>query len=269
MRILAFFAHELAAWRTAAKEKHKFAEIEDRARDAAERADKAEAAARAQAEQSNERIRLLERQLEEATRDHKKDIALIDATKPSRDELQSATALIGANTGRTEALAEVVGDIAALQDLNVFRPPPKAAGQSGPRTTLLIVEDDAEIMRRYNNIFTKLGFNVSSVSTVDDALARIDQSPPHRMILDVRVAGRDGLDVLRKVRAEGLHTWVALLTGVADSETLEKIDRLHPEHFQEKPIDFDKLVDAIMPPGPEDVIKARNPASPPSPGSRP
>jgi two-component system, response regulator, stage 0 sporulation protein F len=64
---------------------------------------------------------------------------------------------------------------------------------------LLIVEDDASLRKLYEDEFREDGYTVTSVSSGEEAMERIRQSPPEAVVLDIRLGGMNGLDVLRSV----------------------------------------------------------------------
>jgi two-component system, response regulator, stage 0 sporulation protein F len=65
--------------------------------------------------------------------------------------------------------------------------------------SLLIVEDDASLRKLYETEFAEEGYAVMSVSSGEEALERLRVSPPEALVLDIRLGGMDGLDVLRRV----------------------------------------------------------------------
>lgn len=64
---------------------------------------------------------------------------------------------------------------------------------------LLIVEDDASLRRLYETEFAEEGYAVISVASGEEALETLRSSRPEAMVLDIRLTGLDGLDVLRRV----------------------------------------------------------------------
>ena len=65
--------------------------------------------------------------------------------------------------------------------------------------SLLIVEDDASLRRLYETEFIEEGYAVMSVGSGEEAIERLRTSPPEAVVLDIRLGGMDGLDVLRRV----------------------------------------------------------------------
>jgi two-component system, response regulator, stage 0 sporulation protein F len=65
--------------------------------------------------------------------------------------------------------------------------------------SLLIVEDDASLRKLYEAEFLEEGYTVTSVSSGEEAMERLRAAPPEAVVLDIRLGGMDGLDVLRRV----------------------------------------------------------------------
>ena len=68
------------------------------------------------------------------------------------------------------------------------------------RPRVLIVDDEPEIGRILALILGAAGFDATPVEGGSAALARIAEAPPDVVILDVRMPGLDGFEVLRRLR---------------------------------------------------------------------
>jgi CheY-like chemotaxis protein/Na+-transporting methylmalonyl-CoA/oxaloacetate decarboxylase gamma subunit len=135
---------------------------------------------------------------------------------------------------------------AVLEAGGILRGPARTGHQDGmPRPTLLIVEDDPETAKAYSKLFTARGFSTSSAGTVEEAVRRLD-GRPHWMLLDLKLADGDGVEVLRAARRAGMTTKVAVITAQDDRDVLEAVRSLNPDHLFLKPLErLDLLTDAI------------------------
>jgi two-component system, response regulator, stage 0 sporulation protein F len=67
---------------------------------------------------------------------------------------------------------------------------------------LLIVDDDASLRKLYEVEFRDDGYRVTSVGSGEEAMEQIQSCAPEAVILDIRLGGMNGLDVLRKLLLE-------------------------------------------------------------------
>jgi two-component system response regulator MprA len=79
--------------------------------------------------------------------------------------------------------------------------------------TVLVVDDDAPVRRMLARTLAADGFEVQAVGDGGAALAAIERSVPDAVVLDVAMAGMDGLAVARRLRAKGLATPILMLTA--------------------------------------------------------
>jgi len=78
---------------------------------------------------------------------------------------------------------------------------------------VLLVDDDAPILRMLERTLGAEGYAVVAVADGGSALAAVERSLPDVIVLDVAMPGLDGLAVTRRVRAKGLGVPILLLTA--------------------------------------------------------
>jgi CheY-like chemotaxis protein len=66
--------------------------------------------------------------------------------------------------------------------------------------TLLFAEDEPELLEIYTHWFQRLGYNVLGASNGNDALAICRTHPIDLVVSDVRMAGGDGILLVRKLK---------------------------------------------------------------------
>jgi DNA-binding response OmpR family regulator len=89
-----------------------------------------------------------------------------------------------------------------------------------PRERILVVDDEAGIRELVGTYLREEGYRVYEAADGEDALERFRAEPPDLVVLDLRLPGIDGLDVLREMRRNS-ETFVIVLTARA-----EEIDKL-------------------------------------------
>jgi two-component system, OmpR family, response regulator MprA len=121
---------------------------------------------------------------------------------------------------------------------------------------LLLVDDDAPILRMLERTLSAEGYAVVAVADGGAALAAVERSLPDVIVLDVAMPGLDGLAVTRRLRAKGLAVPILLLTARdAIEERVAGLDA-GADDYVVKPFDVSELaarVRALMrrnhPPG--------------------
>lgn len=81
---------------------------------------------------------------------------------------------------------------------------------------LLIADDDRDIAKVLTALFERGGYSVDVVYNGKDAYDYASVSDYDGLVLDIMMPGMDGLDVLKKLRADGVNTPVLLLTAKGD-----------------------------------------------------
>ncbi|HNY99654.1 MAG TPA: response regulator [Anaerolineaceae bacterium] len=111
------------------------------------------------------------------------------------------------------------------------------------KPTLLIVEDDLDIMEMLTAFFRVQGYEVVTVNWGEDALRTCLASPPDLVILDIRLPDIDGFEVARQLRANRRTREIPIIFL---TEKRERVDRLHglelhAEDYITKPFDVQEL----------------------------
>jgi DNA-binding response OmpR family regulator len=107
---------------------------------------------------------------------------------------------------------------------------------------ILVVEDERKIADLVRKALEATGFVVETCGHGDEALAWVLRSAFDALVLDIMIPGRDGLSVLRQLRAAGNPTPVLLLT--ARSSLDERIEGLNlgADDYLPKPFYTEELV---------------------------
>ncbi len=109
--------------------------------------------------------------------------------------------------------------------------------------TLLLVDDDAAVLRAIGDYFERIGYEVWRDGTGEQAMDTFQRVRPDVVLLDLHLPDSNGLHVLERLRREGAA--VILLTGQGDIETAVKAMQLGAENFLTKPVDMTHLAAAI------------------------
>ena len=104
---------------------------------------------------------------------------------------------------------------------------------------VLIVDDDAAFRFAMAKALSRRGFTVSEADSGEAALEALGASSPHVGLLDLRMRGIDGLEVLRKARS--VQTRFIVLTGHGSVVAAVDAMKLGAFSFLEKPVDAEVL----------------------------
>ena len=120
----------------------------------------------------------------------------------------------------------------------------KAGVQSIPvsRASILIVDDEPNILRTVRNALRVEGYDTDEAATGTEGLERLSSRGYDLALLDVKLPEIDGLEVLRRARAQGIDTPVIVMSGHGTIETAVQATRLGAQDFLEKPLSTEKLL---------------------------
>lgn len=105
---------------------------------------------------------------------------------------------------------------------------------------MLIVEDDPTSRNTLRLLCSLSGLNPVPAGTVAEAVNQLAGRPDY-LILDLMLPDGTGTEVLRRLRAAGLQTSVAVTTGASDPNLLADVERLRPDRLFTKPVDWNYL----------------------------
>jgi DNA-binding NtrC family response regulator len=108
--------------------------------------------------------------------------------------------------------------------------------------SVLLIDDDVDVLRSIGNYFERLGYEVTRELSGEAGLATFERLRPEVVILDLRLPGMDGLEVLEHLRQRDAA--VILLTGHSDVPTAVRSMQLGAENFLTKPVDMAHLAAA-------------------------
>jgi two-component system alkaline phosphatase synthesis response regulator PhoP len=86
--------------------------------------------------------------------------------------------------------------------------------------SILIVEDEPELVRVLRSYLESAGYSVLSASRGDTGLSTWEHKKPDLVILDLNLPGMDGLDVARQIRRKGDTPIIMLTARVEETDQL-------------------------------------------------
>jgi DNA-binding NtrC family response regulator len=111
---------------------------------------------------------------------------------------------------------------------------------------ILVVDDDQASARTLELHLRAQGFETAVAHDAEAGLARASDWRPDLVILDVRMPGRSGLDVLPDLKALDARLHVVVITAFHDMETTIEAMQKGAEEYIHKPVDVDELDAAVV-----------------------
>ena len=106
---------------------------------------------------------------------------------------------------------------------------------------LLVVDDDRAILTLIGSVALGEGFEVATADDASDALGQLLARPADLVLLDLRMPGVTGFDVLRSVREVSTDCKVVLMTGFGSIENAVEAVKLGATDYLTKPFDLARL----------------------------
>jgi DNA-binding response OmpR family regulator len=103
---------------------------------------------------------------------------------------------------------------------------------------IAIIEDDAVLRRGLKRFFTKESYFVIDFEDGEKAADEILLSKPDLILCDYKLPGANGVEVLKKLRANGIETPFLLMTGYFTDQVQDSARKNGVDGTLEKPIDL-------------------------------
>ncbi|MHA1267932.1 MAG: sigma-54-dependent transcriptional regulator [Candidatus Helarchaeota archaeon] len=106
---------------------------------------------------------------------------------------------------------------------------------------LLIVDDDENLLKSLQKILKLKNYSVDTVANPVQVEKLLENNHYHSILLDVRMPGINGLDLLKMVMHKSITTPVIMISGQSNIEIAVQAIKEGAYDFIEKPIDPDRL----------------------------
>lgn len=123
------------------------------------------------------------------------------------------------------------------------RPQPQTPLSTDP--TIFIVDDDHSIRETLKETFVANGNPVLAFSDGETFLTAFDNASPSCLVMDVKLPGINGLDVLRTLRGRGDRLPVVVITGAGDVAMAVMAMKAGASDFIEKPVGPSELLASV------------------------
>ncbi|TXD38150.1 response regulator [Lujinxingia vulgaris] len=111
--------------------------------------------------------------------------------------------------------------------------------------TLLIVDDNEIFRERLARAFRDRTFEVRVANGHDQAIALASEESPEWAVVDMKMPGKSGLEVVRDLKSIDPQTKIVVLTGYGSIATAIDAVRLGAINYLQKPADADDIIAAF------------------------
>jgi len=113
------------------------------------------------------------------------------------------------------------------------------------KARLLIVDDEPLVLDVLSRKLTREGYRCATSSSGEDALKKLARYRFDLLLCDIRMPGKDGMELLREIQGNYSDTAVIMITAVADVQTAIKAMKMGAYDYIIKPFDLDMVVVSV------------------------
>jgi two-component system response regulator FixJ len=108
-----------------------------------------------------------------------------------------------------------------------------------------VVDDDERLRRSVRNLLSSVGFQVETFASAEEFLLSSHREQTGCLVLDLRMPGMTGLELLARLAATGSRIPAIILTAHNDEEAQRRALQAGAAAFLGKPFRGDVLLDAV------------------------
>jgi len=107
---------------------------------------------------------------------------------------------------------------------------------------VLIVDDDEIYRNRLRRAFAERGWKAVAAATGEDAIQLAAKASPELAIVDLRLPGMGGLEIVRELHTVDEEMCIIVLTGYGSIATALAATKFGASHYLGKPVDVDQIL---------------------------
>jgi len=114
--------------------------------------------------------------------------------------------------------------------------------RGGTLGRVLVVDDEEAVRDLLQRILKETGYDVDTAANGQEALDKVSQLKTELVLLDIKMPGMSGMEVLRQLTTNWPETCVVMATAVADAQTAVEAMKLGAYDYITKPFNRDDVV---------------------------
>lgn len=107
---------------------------------------------------------------------------------------------------------------------------------------ILVVDDEQGIRAALGQLLEYEGYDVRTAKSATEGLAEFEKWRPELVFMDVKMAGMDGIEALRRIKQIDSSVSVVMISGHATIQTAVEATQLGAYDILEKPLDTDRIL---------------------------
>ncbi|MGD8305994.1 MAG: response regulator [Ignavibacteria bacterium] len=111
--------------------------------------------------------------------------------------------------------------------------------------SILIVDDDVNLCEMLSGELSEIGYSTHFLTGGDGVKEYVKNNRVDLILLDLKMPGKNGYEVLKELEENNLRSKVIVLTAYADVQSAIDSAKLGASDFISKPYDFDELLITI------------------------
>jgi DNA-binding NtrC family response regulator len=117
--------------------------------------------------------------------------------------------------------------------------------EKGTEAKVLLVDDEQEFLETLSSRLELRGLKVSAVTSGEQAITEAKQQDFDAIIVDLSMPGIDGLETLKRIKADNPNAEIIMLTGHASVQSGIEAMKLGAGDFLQKPVELSELMEKI------------------------
>ena len=132
----------------------------------------------------------------------------------------------------------------------------EAHDSATPKPSIVVVDDDERLRSRMTRAFEERGYEAQQAEGYDGAITIAARESTEYAVVDLRMPGKSGLEVVRELHRIDPATKIVVLTGYGSIATALEAVRLGATHYLTKPADVDEVIASFERGGAEAAVQA-------------
>ncbi len=110
---------------------------------------------------------------------------------------------------------------------------------------ILLVDDESDMRMALSNVLSRAGHEITEAGEGPAALRILEERGADLVLLDIRLPGMDGVQILRRIREKDERTPVIMVTGYGSVDSAVQVMQLGASSYLAKPFSNKELVETV------------------------